>query len=573
MSKKMMYLNARIVGCGERTLVLAHGYGGSQAIWDKVLPHLTQTNKVLLFDWDFSGGGGGADDDDAAEDEEQRYTFARYGDELVALMDEMDVSGAVYVGHSMSGMVGCIASVKRPDLFTHLVLVGASPRYINSEDYEGGFEQPDIDKMMAIISSDFHSWAEGFVPLIVGAAAVEPLVARSFFAMDPRVAHALANMIFLGDQREVLDCVAVPCTLVHASHDFAAPPCVGRYMQRRIAAAAAMVTIDSVGHFPQLVAPDELLRTLDLVLGVGSNGGSGSGDDEEEAEAEAAAANEGSCLADVEVKGQQRGISHAVAKQGLTRRWLPGWSESARRLVPLAWRHISAAARELPRWPVTYNRVPDSPLSSEGGGSPHGSCPDLPPTSHPGPSPLPVAPVPPLRAAAAIEDRLSRLPDTLLSNSVSRLSVKDAVRTTTVLSTSWRRLWASTPLVLDDTDLLDIRDEDLQRGHSNSVDWLAIASGVHQALLSHPGPYLCVHLTCCGMTYFSSLLPIWLRRLAANGVQDLVFVNRPLPFDLQLPADVLLISLRYSYGNTYGTRFAVLVIHSISSLRHLYLGF
>ncbi|KAL5228860.1 hypothetical protein ABZP36_017125 [Zizania latifolia] len=310
----MMYLNARIVGCGERTLVLAHGYGGSQAIWDKVLPHLTQTNKVLLFDWDFSGGGGGGADDAAEDDEEQRYTFARFADELVALMDEMEVSRAVYVGHSMSGMVGCIASVKRPDLFTHLVLVGASPRYINSEDYEGGFDQPDIDELLASISSDFHSWAKGFVPLIVGAAdypsaAVEPLVARSFFAMDPRVAHALANMIFLGDQREVLDCVAVPCTLVHASHDFAAPPCVGRYMQRHIAAAATMVTIDSVGHFPQLVAPDELLRILDLVLGNGSNG-AGGGEEEAEAAADIAVeergTNEGSCLADVEVKGQHR---------------------------------------------------------------------------------------------------------------------------------------------------------------------------------------------------------------------------------------------------------------------------
>jgi len=41
-----MYLNPRIVGSGERTLVLSHGYGGSQAIWDMVLPHLARRNKV-----------------------------------------------------------------------------------------------------------------------------------------------------------------------------------------------------------------------------------------------------------------------------------------------------------------------------------------------------------------------------------------------------------------------------------------------------------------------------------------------------------------------------------------------
>ncbi|KAL6615493.1 hypothetical protein ACP70R_037763 [Stipagrostis hirtigluma subsp. patula] len=266
-----MYLNPRLIGSGKRTLVLSHGYGGSQAIWDKVLPHLSRGNKVLLFDWDFSGAADAAAVAEEGEEGEHGYTFSGFADELVALMDEMKLSGAVYVGHSMAGMIGCIASVKRPDLFTHLVLVGASPRYMNSEDYEGGFDAADIEAMLTRISSDFRGWAEGFVPLAVGSSdpsAVEPL-ARSFFAMDPRVAHALARMIFLGDQREVLDAVAVPCTLVHVSGDFAAPPCVGRYMQARMAAArcaATLETIDSVGHFPQLVAPDELLRILDLVL-------------------------------------------------------------------------------------------------------------------------------------------------------------------------------------------------------------------------------------------------------------------------------------------------------------------
>lgn len=147
-------------------------------------------------------------------------------------------------------------------------------RYVNSEDYEGGFDKSDIDVMLTNISSDFHSWAKGFVPLAVGStdpSAVERL-ARSFFAMDPRVAHGLARMIFLGDQREVLDRVAVPCTMVHVSGDFAAPPFVGRYMQGRMKrCSAAMETIDSVGHFPQLVAPDELLGILDVVLGGGAD--------------------------------------------------------------------------------------------------------------------------------------------------------------------------------------------------------------------------------------------------------------------------------------------------------------
>uniref|UniRef100_A0ACD5VRD0 Uncharacterized protein n=1 Tax=Avena sativa TaxID=4498 RepID=A0ACD5VRD0_AVESA len=262
-----MYLNPRIVGCVERTLVLSHGYGGSQAIWDKVLPHLSKSNKVLLFDWDFAGATAGE------AGEEERYTFSRFADELVALMDEVKLKGALFVGHSMAGMVGCIASIRRPGLFTHLVLVGASPRYMNSEDYEGGFDKSAIDEMLSSISSDFHSWANGFVALAIGIAdqSVVELLARSFFAMDPRMAHGLARMLFLGDQREVLDRVVVLCTLVHVSGDFEAPPSIGRYMQGRLkrCTSAVLETIDSVGHFPQLVALEEMLRILNVMLGEG----------------------------------------------------------------------------------------------------------------------------------------------------------------------------------------------------------------------------------------------------------------------------------------------------------------
>jgi pimeloyl-ACP methyl ester carboxylesterase len=162
-------------------------------------------------------------------------------------------------------------------------------RYMNSEDYEGGFDEPDIEAMLSRISSDFRGWAEDFVPLAIGGSADDhpsavEVLARSFFAMDPRVAHGLARMIFLGDQRELLGDVAVPSTLVHVSGDFAAPPCVGRYMQARMR-AAAMYTIDSVGHFPQLVTPGELLGILDIVLGSAA-----ASEEEEEVEETTAAA-------------------------------------------------------------------------------------------------------------------------------------------------------------------------------------------------------------------------------------------------------------------------------------------
>ncbi|KAK3134698.1 hypothetical protein QOZ80_5BG0409570 [Eleusine coracana subsp. coracana] len=269
------YCNVREVGSGDTMVVIAHGYGANQGLWDKLLPSLSQTNKVLLFDWDFATSSAAAAGNDDDDDDGQRYSFVRFAEDLIALMDEREVQGAVMVGHSMSAMAACIASVTRPDLFAHLILLCASPRYINSEQdgqedeegYVGGFERPSIDGMLDAMSLDFEAWVRGFVPNAAGGDPNSvPHLEKSFLAMNPGVAHEVAKMIFLGDQREVLHAVTTPCTVVQVMADFAAPPCVAEYMKRRMTNKASVEIIDSVGHFPQLVAPQQLLHILHNVL-------------------------------------------------------------------------------------------------------------------------------------------------------------------------------------------------------------------------------------------------------------------------------------------------------------------
>ncbi|CAM0953313.1 unnamed protein product [Alopecurus aequalis] len=255
--------NARevVVGEGAVTVVLAHGYGVSQASWDKIIPSISHVGKVLLFDWDFAAGA----------IEEGDFKFGRFADDLIALMDEREVRGAVFVGHSMSAMVGCIASARRPNLFAHLVLLCASPRYIDSKEdgYIGGFEEAPINAMLDALESDFQAWVKGFVPNAARCATVVEPIERTFLAMDQTVALGVARMIFLGDQREALDVVPVPCTIIQVRDDFVAPLVVAEYMQRRMAMAGTdtvVEIVESVGHFPQLVASARVAAILDGVL-------------------------------------------------------------------------------------------------------------------------------------------------------------------------------------------------------------------------------------------------------------------------------------------------------------------
>lgn len=119
-------MNAKIVGSGSEVIVLAHGFGADQSVWDKILPYLAQHYRVLVFDWTFSG----AVEDQSLFDPLKHSSYDAFANDLIALLDEMNLQSLIFVGHSMSGMIGCIASLKKPKLFNKLILLAASPRYL-----------------------------------------------------------------------------------------------------------------------------------------------------------------------------------------------------------------------------------------------------------------------------------------------------------------------------------------------------------------------------------------------------------------------------------------------------------
>ncbi|XP_045091107.1 F-box/LRR-repeat protein 13-like [Aegilops tauschii subsp. strangulata] len=165
----------------------------------------------------------------------------------------------------------------------------------------------------------------------------------------------------------------------------------------------------------------------------------------------------------------------------------------------------------------------------------------------------PVSPTPTLSLAGALwvsdgVDRISRLPDVLLRDILSRLPAKDAARTV-ALSSRWRPLWRSAPLALVDSHLLPDGGAAGQFT-LGAPSPRAVTDAVSRVLAAHPGPFRCVHLTCSTMEEHRGEMARWLDVLVAKGVQELVFVNRPWPLDLRLPATVF----------------------SCSSLTRLYLG-
>ncbi|KAI0493866.1 hypothetical protein KFK09_023992 [Dendrobium nobile] len=257
-------MNSRLIGNGEITLVLSHGYGASQAVWDEVVPKLSKRYQLFLFDWCFSE----AVKPPLAFDSSKDFSFEGFADELISLLDNNKLKCVVFVGHSMAGMVGCLASIKRPDLFSHLVLVGASPRYVNSDDYQGGFQLTDVENILTNIQTNFQAWAEEFAPMASGITDQIHLkkLIDSFKGMNPTAALSLAKMIFLSDQRHVLEHVNLPCTIIQGTEDIVVPVVVGDYMKRKLKGETSLVNIEKNAHFPQITSPKKFVEILRKIL-------------------------------------------------------------------------------------------------------------------------------------------------------------------------------------------------------------------------------------------------------------------------------------------------------------------
>jgi len=242
-----------------RTLLLAHGFGCSQEVWRKVAPDLARDFHVVLFDHVGAGGS-----DLSAYDPGKYDSLHGYADDVIEIIEALDLRDVVYIGHSVSSMVGVLASNRRPELFSDLILVGPSARYVNDGDYVGGFEQADIDSLLDALDSNYLGWSAQMAPVIMGNFDQPSLGAElteSFCRIDPAIARQFARVTFLSDNRADLAAVTTPTLVLQCSDDIIAPTTVGQFVHESIP-ASRMVIMKTRGHIPNLSGADELLGEI-----------------------------------------------------------------------------------------------------------------------------------------------------------------------------------------------------------------------------------------------------------------------------------------------------------------------
>jgi sigma-B regulation protein RsbQ len=257
--------HVHVSGSGPATLYFCHGFGCDQNMWRFMAPAYADRFRIVLFDLVGSGKS-----DQKAYDFTKYGTLQGYADDVLEIAREFGAGPGIFVGHSVSAMIGLLAGLKDPSAFAAHVMVGPSPCYINDGDYFGGFERKDIEGLLETLESNYLGWSSTMAPAIMGAPdqpelAVE--LTNSFCRTDPQIAAHFARVTFLSDNRADLPKLRAPALILQCSDDIIAPMAVGEYLKRTLP-DATLAVIKNQGHCPHMSAPGASSDAIDTFLAV-----------------------------------------------------------------------------------------------------------------------------------------------------------------------------------------------------------------------------------------------------------------------------------------------------------------
>lgn len=251
--------NVIVTGKGDHVMLFAHGFGCSQEAWGRITSAFEDDFKLVLFDYIGAGRS-----DISAYDKEKYNSLDGYAGDIIEICKSLNISNAVFVGHSVSSMIGALAAIKEPSLFKKLIFIGPSPSYMNSGDYVGGFDKDDIDSLLEIMEDDYLGWAKIMAPKMVA----NPDNPESSEEMENflcttnhEILKDFARVTFFSDNRKDLANIPVESFTLQCSEDIIAPLEVGQYIKDNTP-GNKMVVLQATGHCPHMSAPEETIKAI-----------------------------------------------------------------------------------------------------------------------------------------------------------------------------------------------------------------------------------------------------------------------------------------------------------------------
>jgi len=239
----------------DRTLVFVHGLGSRQEVWQNVIKPFMPDYRIVLLDTIGTASSGSA-----------YRNLEEYADDLADICRTLDLKGSTFIGHSAGAMISVLLATRYPGLVTHLVLIGASPRYLDDlpSGYRGGFSEDDVTAVYKNAVEKFAHWSNEFANAALMAPERPELAGQfvdSLRSLPIQQFMTVLYSIFQSDHRSDLQKVTQPTLLIQSRQDFVVPLEVAHYLQQNIKQSELRI-IDVPGHLPHVTRPDIVISEL-----------------------------------------------------------------------------------------------------------------------------------------------------------------------------------------------------------------------------------------------------------------------------------------------------------------------
>lgn len=252
--------NVRISGAGRQTILFAHGFGCDQSVWDRIIPAFETDYQVVVFDYVGSGRS-----DKSAYDATRYSNLHGYAQDVIDICDALELEKILYVGHSVSGMIGGLVSIKRPDLIGKLVMIGPSPHYLNEPNYIGGFDESDIHELLDMMETNYKEWTKYLAPVAMDTPNQPELVAEFeelLYSNDHQIARQFAEATFYSDHRQDVHNIPVKTLILQTTLDAIVPLEVAEFLQKEIPDSELVIMEKAKGHNPHISEPEETIEEI-----------------------------------------------------------------------------------------------------------------------------------------------------------------------------------------------------------------------------------------------------------------------------------------------------------------------
>lgn len=260
--------HVNVIGHGDRVLMLAHGLGCDQSVWEPVVRDLSRDHRVVLFDYVGSGRS-----DTRAWHPDRYATLDGHARDVLAILDALQAPPVVYIGHSVSCSIGVLAAVARPARFDRLILVAPNPCFINEPGYVGGYELADIMELLELMERNVVGWANFFAPVAMKNPDRPELIddfRQRLCNGDPVILKHFTKVVFMSDIRDQLPHLQAPALILQCDDDAVAPKAVGDYMRSHIP-RALLRHMRATGHCPHMSQPEETVAMIRDYLSAGAH--------------------------------------------------------------------------------------------------------------------------------------------------------------------------------------------------------------------------------------------------------------------------------------------------------------